>query len=174
MAGKETGNGAGDAAAAAPKGGSMKIVAVAAIAAVVLLALGGGVAAWLYTLNRDDKAVAEKDPKKTATPVFVDLDQFTVNLRPDPKGDDVERFIQVKLVAEMKDAASGEVLKNMMPAVRSEILLLLSSKQASELATREGKEKLAQEIIVAANKTLERSAAPNSVEHVNFTHLILQ
>jgi flagellar basal body-associated protein FliL len=44
----------------------------------------------------------------------------------------------------------------------------------SEIATRDGKEKLAQEIVASANKILEGTPAAKSVEGVNFTHLIIQ
>jgi flagellar FliL protein len=134
------------------------------------LLAGGGAAAYLLMGKKDAAQAAENQAEPRKTPVFVDLDSFTVNLR----DDDADRFMQVKLVAEMKDTASGEVLKNMMPAVRSEILLLLGSKKSDDLATREGKEKLAREIITAANKPLERTSAERSVEAVNFTHLIIQ
>jgi flagellar basal body-associated protein FliL len=61
-----------------------------------------------------------------------------------------------------------------MPAVRNEILLLLGSKQAGQLANREGKEALAKEIVAAANKPLEGTPHAGTVEGVNFTHLIIQ
>jgi flagellar FliL protein len=61
-----------------------------------------------------------------------------------------------------------------MPAIRNEILLLLSSKQAEEVSSREGKEQLAKEIVVASNKILETTPATNTIERVNFTHLIIQ
>jgi hypothetical protein len=41
-----------------------------------------------------------------------------------------------------------------MPAVRNEILLLISSKRAADLVTREGKETLAAEIAIAAARPL--------------------
>ncbi len=155
--------------AKAPQKSKSKLLLVAGVGAV-LLAAGGGAAAYLLMGRKDAAQAAEHKAPPKKTPVFVDLESFTVNLR----DEDQDRFMQVKLVAEMKDTASGEVLKNMMPAVRSEILLLLGSKKAADLATREGKEKLAQEIIAAANKALERTAAEKGVEAVNFTHLIIQ
>lgn len=155
--------------AKAPKKSKPKLLLLVGVGAT-LLAAGGGAAAYLLMGKKDAPQAAErKDPPKKM-PVFVDLESFTVNLR----DDDDDRFMQVKLVAEMRDTAAGEVLKNMMPAVRSEILLLLGSKKAADLATREGKEKLAQEIIAAANKPLERTPAEKGVEAVNFTHLIIQ
>jgi flagellar FliL protein len=188
----------GDAAASGSKKGKGKLLIIIAVA-LTLLGGGGGAAAY-FMLGKNkhdvaqndeeddaqedqqtakekpnakpDKASAKKGKKKrrTGPPVFVELDMFTANL----KDDDGDRFIQMKLVAEMRDQPSGEMLKNMMPAVRNEVLLLLGSKEAKDIATREGKEKLAGEIVAAANKTLEGTPAANGVEGVNFTHIIVQ
>lgn len=159
-----------DDAAAAKKGGSAKLIIIAAVSSAVLVA-GGGAGAWMLLGKKHESDAGEAKaapPKKM--PVFVELDTFTVNL----KDDDDERFMQVKLVAEVKDTPSGEVLKTLMPSVRNEILLLLGSKQVKEVSTRDGKEKLAQEIVASANKILEGTPAAKSVEGVNFTHLIIQ
>lgn len=166
--GKQTGK--VDAAGKAPagKGGKGKLIAIVVIA--VLLA-GGGTAAWLLLRKAPDAQAAEAAKAAARKlPVFVDLDSFTVNLR-DP---DSDRFMQVKLVATVKDNAVGEQVKTLMPAVRNEILLLLGSKQSAEVASREGKEKLAREIVVAANKALEGTPAAGAVEAVSFTHIIIQ
>lgn len=155
--------------AKAPKKGKSTLLLIAGIGAA-LAAGGGGAAAYLLIGKKEAAQAAEQKVQPKKTPVFVDLESFTVNLR----DEDVDRFMQVKLVAEMRDHAAGEMLKTMMPAVRSEILLLLGSKRAADLATREAKEKLAQEIVAAANKPLERTPAEGGVEAVNFTHLIIQ
>ena len=138
--------------------------------ATLLLVGGGGAGAyfWLGQKSGDAHAEGKAAPKKM--PVFVELEAFTVNL----PTDDIDRFMQVKLVAEVRDSASGEMLKTLMPAVRNEVLLLLGSKKAADVATREGKEKLAQEIVLAANKPLEGTPAAKGIEAVNFTHLIVQ
>jgi flagellar protein FliL len=120
-----------------------------------------------------EKASAKKGKKKKNkehAPVFVELDMFTANLRDTEE----DRFIQVKLVAEVRDAPAGEMLKTMMPAVRNEVLLLLGSKESKDINTRAGKERLAGEIVAAANHTLEGTPAANGVEGVNFTHIIVQ
>lgn len=154
-------------AEAAPKKGKRKLLVIGGVAALVLL--GGGTTGYVVLEKSADHGKdAKATPKKM--PVFVDLDTFTVNL----PGVDADRFMQVKLVAEVRDAASGEMLKTLMPAVRNEILLLLGSKNAADVATREGKQKLAAEIVVAANKPLDGTPAASGVEGVNFTHLIVQ
>lgn len=183
MADKEA---AAPAADAPKKGGKKKLIIIGAVTLVLLLG-GGGAGAYVYMSKKQAEAEAaaaaeaeeeeapnkkakkkKKEPKKT--PVFVDLETFTVNL----KDKDDERFMQVKLVAEVADAPAGELLKTFMPSLRNEILLLLSSKQASELTTREAKEALQVEIVAAANKILEGTTAEDAVQTVNFTHLIIQ
>lgn len=157
-------------AAEKPKGGKGKLIAI--IAGAIVLLAGGGIGTWLLLGKKPAEASeAKAAPKKT--PVFVELDTFTVNLKR-AETDEADRYMQLKLVAEMRDVPTGEVFKTMMPAVRSEIILLLGSKRADDIATREGKEKLASEIVVAANKPLERTAAEKGVEGVNFTHIIVQ
>jgi len=184
-------------AASAPNKGKGKLLIIIAVA-LTLLGGGGGAAAYFMLGKKHDVAQVEEDEetpaedhqaakeksegkadktarknkkkKRAGPPVFVELDMFTANL----KDDDGDRFIQMKLVAEVRDAPSGEMLKNMMPAVRNEVLLLLGSKEAKDIATRSGKEKLAGEIVAAANKTLEGTPAANGVEGVNFTHIIVQ
>ena len=189
----------GEAAASTSKKGKGKLLIIIAVT-LTLLGGGGGAAAY-FMLGKNKHDVAQNDeeeeapaegqqtaqekpdakpdkasPKKgrkkkrSGPPVFVELDMFTANL----KDDDGDRFIQIKLVAEVRDQPSGEMLKNMMPAVRNEVLLLLGSKEAKDIATREGKERLAGEIVAAANKTLEGTPAANGVEGVNFTHIIVQ
>ena len=149
-----------------PKKSKLKLLVIAGVATLIF---AGGTTAYVMTRKHGgETGEANVTPKKM--PVFVDLDTFTVNL----PGDDADRFMQIKLVAEVRDVASGEMIRTLMPAVRNEILLLLGSKRAAEVATREGKQKLAAEIVVAANKPLDGTPAANGVEGVNFTHLIVQ
>jgi flagellar FliL protein len=154
---------------AAPKKGGKKLLIIGLVGAVALLG-GGGALAYVLMGKKGGEHADGKKHEARKMPVFVDLDTFTVNL----KDNDGERFLQAKLVAEVKDPAGGEMVKNLMPAVRNEILLLLGSKQAGQLANREGKEALAKEIVAAANKPLEGTPHAGTVEGVNFTHLIIQ
>jgi flagellar FliL protein len=159
-----------DANAEAPKkGGKKKLLIIGMVAGVALLG-GGGALAYVLMGKKGGETADAKKVEARKMPVFVDLDTFTVNL----KDNDGERFLQAKLVAEVKDPAGGELVKTLMPAVRNEILLLLGSKDAGQLATREGKELLAKEIVAAANKPLEGTPHAGTVEGVNFTHLIIQ
>lgn len=141
---------AGDAAPAG--GGKKKLVIILVV--VLLLVLGGGAAALLLLKK---KPAEGEDGEEAAThaptpvpkpapgtpPVFVPLDPFTVNLA----DKDVDRFAQVGVTLEVVDAKFAEQIKAYMPAIRSNVLMVLSYKTSAELLSREGKEKLAREIM---------------------------
>jgi flagellar FliL protein len=172
------------AAEAAPptKSGGNKLLIIVIVLLVVVLLIGGAGAFFLLTRsnadevdNDDEVAVETVKPKKKAKgapPVYVALDAFTVNLTPE-KG---EQFIQVVLSVEVDDAASGEQIKIYTPKIRNNVMLLLSSKKASELLTKEGKETLAGEICEQMNKVLAPGmrAEDAPVKEVLFTSFIIQ
>jgi flagellar protein FliL len=138
-------------AEAAPKKGKKTLIMV--IAAVVLLGGGGGGAAWWF-LGRgepDEEALAAAaEEKRKAARMFVTLDPFVVNLA----DRESERYAQIGVVLEVEGKDANQKITDKMPAVRNEILLLISSKQAQELITREGKVQLANEIALAAARPL--------------------
>jgi flagellar protein FliL len=139
-----------------PKAGRKKLIILAA-AAVLLLAVAGGAAFLLLKkapeLDEDGEEVhgkaataqvdKHKKDEKIVPPVFVPLDPFTVNLA----DKESERYAQVGITLEIEDNKFGDQLKLYMPAIRNNILMVLSHKTAAELATREGKEALAQTIL---------------------------
>lgn len=130
-----------DTPAEAPKkSGKKKLIVL--IALVLVLAGGGAGAAWFFLMKPADGAKVAEKKKPPPKPVFAPLDVFTVNLK-DERG---ERFAQVGVTLELKDTAAENELKERLPAVRNEILLLLSSKRIDELMSDEGKRELAQQI----------------------------
>jgi flagellar FliL protein len=137
--------------AAPPKPGRKKLL-IAAIAGTVVLA-GGGAGAYFMLKGGDHDeaaAAAKADEKRKAGRVFVTLEPFVVNLA----DREAERYAQVGLVLEVEGKEAEAKLAAKMPAVRNEILLLISSKRASDLTTREGKEALASQIVVSAARPL--------------------
>lgn len=143
--------------AVVPKKGSKKLIII--IAAVAVLLLGGGGAAFYVikkkqaeaeAVDEDGEPVAaakdahakKKDDHKTP-PTFVALDPFTVNLTDKEQ----ERYAQIGVTLEVDDAHFAEEMKAYMPAIRAGILMILAHKSSAELLEREGKEKLAREIM---------------------------
>lgn len=172
----------------APHKSKKKLVTL--LAGVLLLAAGGAGAAWFVlkpeAQGRAGEEAAYVAPKPARKALYQTLDVFTVNLQ-DPRG---ERFAQVGVTLQYEDADVETALKGRLPAVRNDILLLLSAKTPEELLTPEGKQQLAQQIRATVGKSLgheERplgaagdSGAPrprkssNPIQAVLFSQFILQ
>ncbi|MDD2933040.1 MAG: flagellar basal body-associated protein FliL [Methylotenera sp.] len=156
-----------DAEAAAPAS-KKKLIII--IAAVVLLAGGGG-AAWFLTQQKSDhKKVEAKHEEPAHAPVFLTLETFTVNLQADPD----EKFLQLDLSLQVPTPEAAEAIKVQMPAVRSRLLMLLTSKSASEISTVEGKQELTEEIVAEVKKPFAAGGKPQEVLGVFFTSFVIQ
>lgn len=108
------------------------------------------------------------DPKTALT--FVPFETFTVNLLPDPD----DKFLQLDLTMEVKGAELAEKLKTQMPALRNRVLLLLTSKKASDIATPEGKAQLSEELLAELKKPLGGHGKPLKITQVLFTSFVIQ
>ncbi len=148
-----------DAQAPAPK--KSKKPLVIALAALLLLGGGGGGGAWWYLHQKaaaehaeaEDEEEAAPPPKKKkadAKPLFSTLEPFTVNLK-DPRG---ERFAQIGVTLQFEDPQVDAQVKDRLPAIRNDILMLISAKSIEDLLTVEGKQRLAAEIRLAAGRAL--------------------
>lgn len=147
-------------AAPPPAKGKKKLILI--IAAVALLLIIGGVAALLMLRGNpeaeenldadsaeDAPAVATQKADKTA-PIFVPLDMFTINLA----DRDAERYAQIGITLQVADAKVGDQMKLYMPAIRNNILMLISEHTAAELLDRDGKRKLADRVVLETSRAL--------------------
>ncbi len=171
---------------AAPPKKSKKLLIIILAAVLLIVVAGGGAAFFLLKKGdeaADDEEVAtekekpkKKKGEKAAPPVYIAMDAFTVNLVPET-GD---QYLQVTINVEAEDAAVGETMKVHMPKLRNRIMLILSSKKASELASREGKEALAEEIresikgVIGEPPAKGKKEAAGPVKEVLFTAFIIQ
>ena len=103
-------------------------------------------------------------------PVFLSLETFTVNLEPENS----DQHLQTNLTLKVGDNEAVNKIKLHMPEVRNRVLLLLSSKTASQIATVEGKKKLASELLAEINQPFEEGSGGQAVEGVLFTSFVIQ
>lgn len=184
------------------KGLSKKLIIILAV--VLLLVVGGGAAAFIVMKQRAaaaaaaaeegeqaaDAGHADKKKEQKGPPTFLPLEPFVVNLADREQ----ERYAQVGVTLEVVDAKSAEELKSYMPAIRNAVLMILAHKTAAELLEREGKVKLADEIMRESVRPLgieieapdaSASAPPKKkkrgeaeasspVRHVHFSSFIIQ
>jgi len=159
---------------AAPKGKSKMMIII--IAVVLLAAIGGG-AAWFMTRGGGDEHAEDggkktKKAAKVVPPEYVALESFTVNLQPQAEGTD--QYLQVAMTLQVNGAEQAELLKTNMAKVRSRVLMLLSSKKASEINTVEGKKKLSEEIVKVVKEPFFDKGDEQEVSEVLFTSFIIQ
>ncbi|WP_398500441.1 flagellar basal body-associated protein FliL [Variovorax sp.] len=148
------------ATAAPPPKGRMKLV----LGIVVAVLLAGGAAAggtWFF-LNKTGAAApaaaadAEPEPDaKHADATYLALENLIVNLA-DPGG---ERVAQIGMTLDVRDEKTAARLKTLMPVVRSRMLMLVSQRTSEELLKRDGKEKLADDVMIEVTRVLNPDAA---------------
>ncbi len=178
--------------AVAAKAGKKKLVVVLLVALLLLGAAGAGAMFWLKARadaaleaeEADDgeapavRTAARRNPQ--ALPVFVPLDNFTVNLA----DRETDRYAQIGISLELRDAQAGEQIKLFMPAIRNNILMVLAHKRSSDLLEREGKETLAAEVLRETERALGLEPSPagsprrksdgRPVRAVHFSNFIIQ
>lgn len=130
-----------------------KLIVMLAIVLLVLAVAGAGLVVYLKKKAARAAEEAEggeaaaqveeharHDPKNV--PTFVPLEMFTVNLA----DREAERYAQVGVTLEIEDAHVADQIKAYMPAIRSNILMVLAQKTSADLLDAEGKKRLAFEI----------------------------
>ncbi len=165
-------------AAAAPSGSKKKLI-IMILAAVLVLGAGAG-AGWYFTQGaaahgeeedapaKESKKKKKKDPDAKAE--YVPIESFTVNLQPE----NGEQYLQVQFTLQVAGAEQGTLVKDNMAIVRNRVLLLLSSKKASEISTVDGKQQLANEIKTSITEPFEKDGDEQEVSDVLFTSFIIQ
>jgi flagellar FliL protein len=165
MAGRSAVKGKTDSESRAEKKPGGKKMAMIAVSAVLALSAAGGGAAWYMNRGQDGANTRAEQP-----PVFVTLDTFTVNLR--SEGD--EQHLQTNLTLKVNDAAAADLIKLHMPEVRNRIVLLLSSKAASEILAAEGKKKLAADLVAEIKQPFSEGGSEQRIQSVLFTSFVIQ
>lgn len=157
---------------------------------LVALFVIGGVAYYSYTSRSNAVAAVEASetdggqPKDShpnympkGAPAYLPLDNMVVNLA-DAGG---EKVAQIGITLELVDAGAVERIKPFLPTIRARVLLQISTRQAAELLTDEGKQTLAKDILREASlpfggSDLSDGVRPprNPVVGVLFTSFIVQ
>lgn len=135
------------AAEAAPKSNKKLIII---IAAVVLLAGGGAGAFFMMKPKGDAAHEKEETHQPAAKPTYMTLETFTVNLIPEGE----PQYLQTDISLQIKDSHVEDAVKEKMPLVKSKVIMILSSKKATEINTNEGKTALTKELVTGLNALL--------------------
>jgi flagellar protein FliL len=173
MAEKEKDGEGGD--AEKPKGGKKKLIII--IVAVLIL-VGGGAGAFMMMGGKDDAAEeeggegehgeeaaeGEEGVEGELPGAMMPLETFIVNLR--VKGS----FLKITMSLEFGEPELPHTAENDVPKIRDAVIRLLAKKDAQELLSPEGKEKLDDEIKDGVNQVL----GSEDVVAVYITEFIIQ
>ena len=161
--------------AAAPKKSRALLLGVVA---AVLLAGGGGGGAWFFLSKKGQDAAqgeaVERKETKRAAPTYLALENMVVNLA-DPGG---ERVAQIGITLDLESEKTVDQIKALLPAIRSNVLMLISQRSSEELLKRDGKEKLATDVVAEISRALghkgEAKEGAGPVHSVLFSSFIVQ
>jgi flagellar FliL protein len=149
------------------------VLAVIAVLFIVMIGLTGGLFMIWTKLNATEaqaqNAVATEgqgQQLQQAPGTIFPLQTFIVNLA-DAGG---KRYLRVTMELELTRGTSADDLKNRLPQMRDNILMVLPSKRFEEIRTLEGKTSLRNEIIVSLNGLFGQE----SISNIYFTEFVVQ
>jgi len=161
--------------AAPPRKKKRGLPKVLLLVTLLIGAAGGG--AWFF-LGGQQAATPQKPGRAASAkrvtskpPVFVALEPFTVNLQGD---DGSPQYLQVGLSLKLDDDGLVDAIKLHMPEIRNRVLLLLSSKKASEISTIEGKKALSSQLLREIARPLSAGGPVKGLDSVLFTSFVIQ
>lgn len=130
---------------------SKKLIVIGAVVALLVIVAA---ALGLFLVNQQRHAADDDAPEAKAAavlvPTFLPMENMVVNLA-DTGGD---RFAQIGITLELQDEKTATAVKQYMPSIRNGVLMLVSQRTAEELLRREGKEKLAADILAEVSRPL--------------------
>lgn len=148
------------------------------ISLVLIVAVSGGVTAALFITGAvggtaDARAAADAAEPKEKPPLYLSLDPpLVVNFQHQGR----VSYLQVGIDVMSRDQAVLDQVKNSMPVVRNNLILLFSNQQFDTLNSREGKEKLRQEALQAVRTIVAGATGSDAsgVEQIYFTSFVMQ
>ena len=152
------------------------------IIAVVALLLIAAIAIFAMVLTSSDEAPAAGGAKAKAStqlgegsgrvidvanigPIY-DMDDFTVNLL----NENGKRYLRTKLNLELDSEDLLSEVERKVPLIRDRVIEVLSSKRVEEITTRDGKERVKDELVKVLNTLL----IDGQVKNVYFITFVIQ
>ena len=102
--------------------------------------------------------------------MFMNLDPFTVNLLEE----EGEHYLQTSIVFQVADEKAMETMKAYLPVIRNRILLLLSSKRPSDLASPAGKAKLVEEVTGVVRESIPGTTPQRGIVQAYLGAFVIQ
>lgn len=161
-------------AQAPKKQGKLKFIVVLTL--LVVLAVGLSVLGTLWFIGADIPGLGESEtPEEEAQEVFVPSDYTVLEkaLVTTVQAEGRQRYAQVYLALEAKDPNALAAAQLHMPLLRSQLIGVLAGSDFMVLQTPDGRQALADQMLVAANAVLEQEGEPPLLR-VLFRNFVVQ
>jgi len=163
-------------AAAAPADGKRKLKLIVLVVLGLLMAVGLSVGSTLYFMNRGepanpDAAATQAAPQRQAAIYEVLAPAFVVNFS---NTGGRQRYMQVSVALMSRDQVALDALKEHMPLLRNQLVMLFSSQEFASLATPVGQELLRQQATASVQELAQKEIGKLAIEQVLFTNFVLQ
>ena len=167
----------------APAGGGKKKIFILALAVILLMAATAGGMYFFLGGSKDGGATEALAEGETESPVeeVIEIDPeaepiyfgitpaFLINFEQDGR----TRYLQIEMQVMSYDQAVIDKVEANMPAVRNDLILLLSDQDYPALATVEGKDALRKQVLGSINAVI-RAKGAFRLENVYFTGFVVQ
>ncbi len=155
------------------KGGSKMMIII--IAAVVLLGGGGAAAFFLMGDDKAKPAAAEGEETEVVvekeTPEYVGVpESITSNL----PGKHKSRTVQIKMSFMVRGSDKVDLVKDHMPRLKNDVLMLVSQQSADELKTPEGRTLLQERSLETVQATMTDLVGDPTIAKVLFVSFVMQ
>ncbi|MCF6781926.1 flagellar basal body-associated FliL family protein [Stutzerimonas stutzeri] len=164
-------------AVAAPADGKRKLKLIVLVVLGLLLAVGLSVGSTLYFMSRgesksaDVAADTQGAPLRQAAVYETLMPAFVVNFS---NTGGRQRYMQVSVALMSRDQAALDALKEHMPLLRNQLVMLFSSQEFASLTTPVGQEMLRQQATASVQELAQREIGKPAIEQVLFTNFVLQ
>ena len=149
-----------------------KMIIIIAIVGILLIA--GSVGLTVMLLGGGDEKAAEDEAvaEEPAMPEthYLALDKMVITFAQTSGA----KFMQLEMQLMAHDQAVLDVVKEHMPVVKNDLLVLLSGQDSTPLRSLEGKEALRGEILTAVQKIVKENADLDGPQAVYFTNFVMQ
>jgi flagellar FliL protein len=124
--------------------------------------------AMVIPLGAQANAASASGSASAAAGSTAKLEPFVVNLS------SFDRYLQATVTLQVASGEIAEKIKVLMPMIRHGLIIILSSKEASQLQTSEGKHEVMDEIKEKVNQVLEIKKEHDGVSEIFFENFIIQ
>ena len=159
---------------AVPKKGKLKLIVILTL--LVLLAIGLSIVGTLWFAGVEIPGLSGGEtPTEEVEEAFVPSGYTVLEkaLVTTVQAEGRQRYAQVYVALEAKDQNALDAARLHMPLVRSQLLGVLAGMDFIELQTPDGRKKMAEHMLSAANGVLEQEGGP-PLQRVLFRNFVVQ